>query len=304
MFGLEKTLYRYSSYPIKTGGKLRRTLLIAVVAVIVVIMVMSYVGWTGLNTNNPTITPQPSTTPQVSQTPELSPTMAPSSSIEVFPSPSSSPVPLTQEQIRDAAMDYIKTYHSKTSEFMENLTWTGGRATAEGLVGTETYTYTSSNWTVTSQYPVVLDPIYKITVNYSATDILISWEGTCENRTMKEINYTFSDTRGFSTQERVREAVMSYIKTNHAETASYMQSLMWTGGKISQGMILGSETYIYESYGWNVTMQYPVYPNPIYTITVSYISLISQITPQKNILSWQGTWQNGTITETTYTFTP
>jgi hypothetical protein len=304
MFGLEKTLYRYSSYPIKTGGKLRRALLIAVVVVIVAIFVTSYVGWTVLNTNKPTKTPQPSTTPQASKTPEISPTISPSSSVEVSSSPSSSPVPLTQEQIRDAAMNYIKAYHSETLEFMTNLSWVGGRATPEGIVGAETYVYTCSNWTVTSQYPVVLDPIYTITANYSATDILISWEGTCENRTMRETNYTFSDTRGFSTQERVREAVMDYIKTNHVETAPYMQTLMWTGARMPQGMILGSETYTYESYGWNVTMRYPVYPNPIYTITVSYISLISQITPQKDIIAWQGTWQNGTITETNYTFTP
>ena len=285
----------------KIGGKLRRLLSIIVV-VIFVIVFMSYIGWTAINTNNPATTPQPSTTLQTSQAPEVSPTASPSTTPEE--SPSSSPAPLTQEQIRDAAMDYIKTYHSKTSEFMADLSWTGGRVTPEGLVGAETYTYTSSNWTVTIQYPVVLDPLYTIIANYSATDIWISWEGTCENRTLKETNYTFSDTRGFSTQERVREAVMDYIEMNHAETAPYMQSLMWTGGKIAQGMILGSETYTYESYGWNVTMRYPVYPNPIYTITVSYISLISQITPQKDIIAWQGTWQNGTITETTYTFTP
>lgn len=300
---MEKPLYRYSAYRIETGGKMRRILTITVVVVILGI-VISYVGWTSLIVNDPNATHLPSATPQTSQTPEINPTTTASSTVEESPSPSSPPVSLTPEQIRDAAIDYIKTYHSKTAEFMTNLSWKGGRATPEGLVDAETYTYNSLNWTITIQYPAVLDPTYLITANYSATDILIAWEGTCENRTLKETNYTLRDMREFSTQERTREAVMNYIKTIHVETAPYMLNLMWTGGRIAQGMIVGTETYEYISQGWNVTMQYPIYPNPTYTISVSYISPTSQITSEKINVNWQGTWQNGTIIETKYIFTP
>lgn len=281
---------------------MRRILTIAV-AVVILGIVISYVGWTSFVINDSNATHRPSATPQTSQTPEINPTTTVTATVEESPSPSSSSASLTEEQIRDATIDYIKTYHSKTSEFMTNLSWTGGRATPEGLVGTETYTYNSSNWTITIQYPAVLDPTYLIAANYSATDILIAWEGTCENRTLKETNYTFRDMRGFSTQERAREAIMDYIKTNHVETAPFVQNLMWTGGRIAQGMIVGTETYKYISQGWNVTMQYPIYPNPTYTINVSYISPTSQITPEKINVNWQGTWQNGTIIETKYVFT-
>jgi hypothetical protein len=49
--------------------------------------------------------------------------------------------------------------------------------------------------------------------------------------------------------------------------------------------------------GWNVTIQYPIIPNPIYTITIDY-------TTTQHIVIWEGTWQNGTIEEANYSFTP
>jgi hypothetical protein len=114
----------------------------------------------------------------------------------------------------------------------------------------------------------------------------------------------------YSTQEQVRDAVMGYIEANHPETAQYMKGLIWTGGNTTPQGIVGAETYSYTSDGWNVTMQYPVVPNAIYSITANYTSAQTIVSSQgtivsaQTIVSWQGTWQNGTITETSYNFTP
>lgn len=97
-----------------------------------------------------------------------------------------------------------------------------------------------------------------------------------------------------SIQEQARDEVMNYAEANHAETASYMQNLSWTGGDVTPSGIVGASTFTYQSLGWNVTMQYPVVPNPIYTVTADYNSSGISIT-------WKGTWQNSTITETSYT---
>jgi len=102
----------------------------------------------------------------------------------------------------------------------------------------------------------------------------------------------------YTIQEQVRDAVMAYIEANHTETAQFMQNLNWTGGNTTPQGIVGAETYSYTSDGWNVTMQYPVVPNPIYSITANYT------TPTQTIVAWQGTWQNGTITETSYKYNP
>jgi hypothetical protein len=100
-------------------------------------------------------------------------------------------------------------------------------------------------------------------------------------------------------QEQVRDAVMNFIKTNHGETAQFMQNLNWAGGRVNRGLIVGAELYTYISDGWNVTMTYPVVPNTIYTVTSDYKAQDTGI-PYRVI--WGGTWQNNTITETDYTF--
>jgi hypothetical protein len=102
-----------------------------------------------------------------------------------------------------------------------------------------------------------------------------------------------------STQEKVRDAVMYYIKANHPETTQFMKDLVWTGGRTTPPNVVGAETYMYYSQGWNFTINYPVVPNTIYTIIADY-SAISTSIPYRII--WQGTWQNGTIKETSYIF--
>lgn len=98
--------------------------------------------------------------------------------------------------------------------------------------------------------------------------------------------------------EQIRDQIINNIKTNHPETAPLMSNLNWTGGRQDTGLV-GAETYVYNSTnGWTVTIQYPVVPNPIYTITATYSS-------GNTAVDWQGTIEsNGIITETSYTYTP
>ncbi|MCW4018666.1 MAG: hypothetical protein NWF00_08340 [Candidatus Bathyarchaeota archaeon] len=107
-----------------------------------------------------------------------------------------------------------------------------------------------------------------------------------------------------STQQQVRDETMTYIESNHPETAQYMQSLNWTGGRETPEGRVGAETYVYTTLisapgaaGWTVTLSYPVVPNPIYTIRVNYTQTGVQ---NPAVISWNGTWQDGTITETSY----
>ncbi|MCW4006749.1 MAG: hypothetical protein NWF04_09205 [Candidatus Bathyarchaeota archaeon] len=102
-----------------------------------------------------------------------------------------------QEQARDAAMDYIKTNHPETMQFITELAWTGGRQDS-GLLGAETYIYQSEGWTLTIKYPVVANPIYEITVDYSTTSTQIgipyhiTWTGTYQNGCATEASYIFA----------------------------------------------------------------------------------------------------------------
>ena len=96
---------------------------------------------------------------------------------------------------------------------------------------------------------------------------------------------------------------MAYLKTNHPETDQFMSNLAWTRGRTTPEGILGAETYTYNSREWNVTIRYPVVPNPIYTVKTDYSATAASggaSIPYRVI--WEGTWRNGTITETSHTF--
>jgi len=106
-----------------------------------------------------------------------------------------------------------------------------------------------------------------------------------------------------SIQEQIRNDAMAYIKANHSETAQFMDNLVWTGGRTTPDGILGAETYTYLSQGWNVTIHYPVIANPIYEVTADYSAASANSNasiPYR--VTWQGTWENATITETSYDF--
>lgn len=278
----------------------RQALIIGtVVVLIIVIIVGGYIIWQS-GYFNPTVTPSPSVTPSPTTTPLTTPT----------PTSSATPEASTPEQVRDAAMTYIKTNHNETAQYMLSVSWTGGRTTPSGIVGAETYSYQSEGWNVTMQYPVVPNPIFTVTADYispvsqvTPAEKIVSWLGTWQNGTISETSY---NNTMLPIQEQVRNTVMSYLKSKHLETAQFMQNLNWTGGRvIPETPLVGSETYTYLSTGWNVTMHYPVVLNPTYTITAYYSAADAYIgLPYAGFCAvfWEGTWQNGTITETSYTF--
>jgi hypothetical protein len=266
----------------------RQALIIGtVVVLIIVIIVGGYTIWQS-GYFNPTATPSPSVTPSSTPAPIITPT----------PTASATPEASTQEQVRDAVMTYIKTNHNETESYMQNFAWTGGRVDT-GLLGAVLYSYQSQGWNVTMQYPVIPNPTYIVTADYispvsqvTPAEKIVSWLGTWQNGTISETSY---NNTMLPIQEQVRNNVMAYLKSKHAETSQYMQNFSWTGGDVTPSGLVGSSTYSYLSQGWNVTMQYPVVPNPVYTIIANY-------TEGSISVAWQGTWQSGTITETSYTY--
>jgi hypothetical protein len=104
----------------------------------------------------------------------------------------------------------------------------------------------------------------------------------------------------FLTPEQIRDAVMGFIEANHPETGQLMGELVWTGGREETGL-LGAEIYNYESLCWKVTISYPVIVNPIYDITVNY-SVPTGVISIPYAVIWEGSWENGTVTEASFVF--
>ena len=208
------------------------------------------------------------------------------------------------EQIRDQTMVYIAANHTETVQLRQNLNWSGGKQET-GQLGAEKYFFTSGNWSLILQYPFVVNPTIKITANFSSQDITVDWTGTYTG-TLKETSYTINVLSTPITREQVRDIIIAYINAYHDETAPYMKKLSWTGGRTTPEGIVGAETYSYQSSSWIVTIQYPVVPNPLYTVTARYTSFppYYQASPQDFLVSWEGTQQNGLITEIVYSFNP
>jgi hypothetical protein len=100
-------------------------------------------------------------------------------------------------------------------------------------------------------------------------------------------------------QDKIRDSAMGFIKSNHPETARFIKDLVWTGGRVTPQDLVGAETFMYYSPGWNFTISYPVVPNAIYNIVADY-SAPSIGIPYRII--WKGNWQNEVINETSYVF--
>jgi len=180
-----------------------------VVAILIVIVAsasvaISYYAITQL-TQNTSPTPTPSPEPTISPTstspfptkPTTTPITTPTSTLSVYPTPTPSPPELTtQEKIRDSVMNFIKSNHTETAQFIKDLVWTGGRVTPQNLVGAETFMYYSQGWNVTISYPVVPNAIYNIVADYSAPYIgipyRIIWKGTWQNEVIVETSYVFA----------------------------------------------------------------------------------------------------------------
>jgi hypothetical protein len=206
---------------------------------------------------------------------------------------------ISVEQICDRTMAYIAANYTGTVQLMPNAPWTGGRQDT-GLLGSELYPYSSGDWCVQIQYPVVPNPVYSINVSYSTQSDTVSWTGTYRGtfaETSHAVNIT---TAALSTQEQARDTTLVFIQAYHNETTPYMQSITWGGGRTTPEGLVGSETYTYQAAGnsyWKVTIQYPVVPNPTYSINATYTTASNE-----NVIVWQGTMQNGTVTETAYNF--
>lgn len=178
------------------------------VTVIAVLIIVGGVSWTLFNSNQATAptsdnsqNPQNSQNSQNSQTPQ-NPTNSTenqnteNSSASNSTNTDASGTPdltgitiIVPENVRDAAMAYIKTAYPKTAQYISNFTWSGGRSEAESSEN-ETYLYYASNWVVKVQWAPVSNPTVRLSISYSSEATMIAWEGTYLNGAIKQTSYS------------------------------------------------------------------------------------------------------------------
>jgi len=254
----------------------RKTLLVAAIALILIVIVGGgFIGWTYIGIGKPSVTSTPSITP--------------------------TPQPAIAAQARDASMNYMASNHAETAQLMSGFSWTSEKQET-GLVGSETYVYTSVGWTVQVEYPVVPNPTFIVSANFSQGDEKVSWRGTYQNSAITENSYSSDNLQPVaSVATQTRDDVMLFIANRHNnDVATLLTTLFWTGGRITPVGAVGFETYNFTAAqsGWNVVIQYPVVAGPTIQVNATCVSPISHQT----LVVWQGTWQNGVVNEKSYRF--
>jgi len=132
-------------------------------------------------TEVPTIGPTEAATVQPTEVPTTAPTEVPEAA------------PDEVRAARDVALAFISGRHGEQAP-PQGLTWTEERTTAEGIVGSESYQYTTGDWVVTISHPVVAPEaiVYQVVVASVATGF--QWEG--EVNAVLQVTETVAPTGG------------------------------------------------------------------------------------------------------------
>jgi len=96
-----------------------------------------------------------------------------------------------QEQIRDKAMEFLKSNKTETRQLINNLAWIGGRDDLAPM-GTERYLYYSTNnaWSLTIESTTNSTTTYAISGDYNSVNMTVSFKETYTNGVFRITSYT------------------------------------------------------------------------------------------------------------------
>jgi hypothetical protein len=184
---------------------------------------------------------------------------------------------------------------------MTDFSWT---CVNQSDVFSKTSTYSSSNWQLTI---TKLDTSSTCTISMSySSNVQLVWTGSYDlAHGFTEASYysTLDGPIAVTNQPDVRDAVMSYINSTHADARVFIpqSGLSWTGGQSDYELPSG-EAYCYYSNvtgntpeGWIVGIVYSVTANPTFTVTVNYVGANGSL-----LIYWEGLYRNGAVVETDY----
>jgi putative hemolysin len=112
---------------------------------------------------------------------------------ETVPTEAAEEPPDEVRTARDVALAYVSGRYGEHAPGM-GLIWTEERTTPEGLVGSETFEFTTGDWVVTISYPVVAPEavVYQVVVTNATTGF--RWEG--EVNAVLQVTETLAPTGG------------------------------------------------------------------------------------------------------------
>lgn len=190
---------------------------------------------------------------------------------------------------RDAALGYVSEEYGQ-SGLGSGLAWEEQRITPEGIVGAETYQYTTADWVVSVSYPVVAPEmmVYQVSVVNRSTGF--QWEGEVDaHGTVTELGAEGSEV--MFDRVGARDAALNYIYQKYQYPPLDKAAVEWEEEELTPEGLVGAAKYRYTTFNWVVEVSYPIVAPEvtIYEVTVTNADLG---------LDWEGTVDaQGTVTE-------
>ncbi len=105
--------------------------------------------------------------------------------------------PAECRQARDIALNHMYAKYVIPFDNPVYGSWDVKYLTPEGLVGASTWGYTQGEWEITVSYPIVLEPVYTVVIDYAPQHLGIPyhlyWEGTVDNGVVTEIYFWLAE---------------------------------------------------------------------------------------------------------------
>ena len=189
------------------------------------------------------------------------------------------------DQAKDLAVQFIIENYPELGVELPGY-WAFEIITPQGLIGSTLLRFTGEGWEVNVSFPVVLKPVYRISIKYSGP-VAFDWEGSVDSLGVVEEGHMRIGSV-ILTQEDARDIIVSYLVETHV---SVNAPSGWTVEDLTPGGLVGYFTQKFRGGGWTVTVGNPVVWKPVFDVEVEY----SGDTP----FTWKGTVdQTGSVEAT------
>lgn len=174
---------------------------------------------------------------------------------------------LAPEEVRTAravALGYVSQHYGEQADPGRGVVWMEERTTPEGLVGSETYEFTTGDWVVTISYPVVApeNVVYQVVMANQATGF--QWEGDVDAAWQVTETLAPSDVQPVVQPPepgRALDAALAYVREHYGEQAP-SPGLTWVGDHPPAEEPVGVQTFEFTpgsgAEDWVIAVSYPV----------------------------------------------
>jgi len=200
---------------------------------------------------------------------------------------------LPPEFAKDLAIEFIRENYPELGTIPTPEIWAFEILTPEGLVGASTQQFTGDGWTVNVSFPIVMKPVYTISIRYSG-DVSFEWEGTVDqDRNVDEKDFRRAKISP-EPPEFARYKAIDYILQTHEGLGGIQTPSSWKTRDLNTERLPGVSKLQYIGNGWTVNVTNPVVLDPTYTVEIEYNNGIS--------FQWKGTVdQDGNVDEMDFT---